>query len=623
VLQAGEGYFIQIEPGSHTNGEGDPNNIIESHARGVINVVGKPAGIYEYVFVSTSDNFCGMTYGKQSIVRVYLVPQPTGFPVLTNVCPGKTESINFDNFIPPEILYFIKEVGWTITYTLNGRTVDMPVETGLSNVGNTEYRYTFNDSRGPFAEVYSGMKNSPYFCPEDSASLTHTVRIRDGEEYTIPNKSISFCTDALRLVPETSTILNTNLFGYLGSSAPNGEWSIESSDVINPSELQINRTTGDVSIPIGTIASFQGIGTPDINIVFKYSYKNCAATDADAFNTFTLLTFDFDKSDFTSTFNGVQGPHDVCRNLMSGVVELSSIFGFTAPLTSGVWFRKEGNEFNEMLYGAVDITQMKSGSLYTFRYDVSSAVDALCMAEGSSTVFEIRMRDLENSNAANAAVNICKQQFKEGMTIDLSRYVPGLNDTNRIDPAKVIWRDTVGVQINNPTAYRLQSNAEWQTSDTSTYRMQLKYEVQSDCGPYSGNLIISTVDSIGTDTIRNVLICYTDDYAKHVDLFQLLGIVVDNNTNNNGSFILFSAVAVNGNQTTIFYPDLGDIETTGIMNAYEIYNDHKIQNGGRGNAREEYTFRYLPVPGRTGCIPSNMQITIVVTEYVEDNSDFK
>jgi hypothetical protein len=596
VVQEGSGYFIQVKPGTHTNGDyyPDAGDIIESHARGVMNVIGKPAGVYEYIFVSTADDFCGMSNGKQSVVRIYLVPQPTGFPVLTNVCPGTTEQVDFDKFIPPEIRYFIEEVGWTITYILNRTPVSMPVTAGLSGrdtesgIGNTEYRYTFNDRTGPFAGVYSTMQSSAYYCPQDTAYLTHTVRIREDEEYTIPNKSISFCLDALRLVPETAEVLKTNLFGYLGSSAPEGEWSVRNYGGINPAELTINRTSGDVSIPVGTVI-FLGVDS----VVFQYSYEDCMERD-----TFTLLTFKFDRNAFTSTFGG-EKEHDVCRNLMSGVVELSSIFGFTAPLTSGVWFEKEGEEFKEMLYGAVDITEMKSGSLYTFRYDISSAIDAMCMVDGSSTLFNIRMHDLESSSAANAEVKICKRQFASGVTVDLSRYVPGLN---RIEPSKVIWRDTLDRVITAPDRHLLRSGAEWQTSDTSTYRMQFRYEVQSDCGPYSGNLYISAVDSAGIHTKQKVIICYTDEYAEHVDLFQLLGIV-----GANGSFGLNSAVDDRGRQ---LYP-ANLLDANGVMNASAVFNQN--------NASETYTFGYLP--GRSeDCIPEDdMQITVVITKYVEDS----
>jgi hypothetical protein len=445
------------------------------------------------------------------------------------------------------------------------------------------------------------MKTTPYFCPEDSAYLTHTVRIREGEEYAIPNKSISFCTEVLGLVPETRTVMRTNLFGYLGSSAPEGEWSIQYMENLSPSDFSIDAESGDVSIPVALI-TFLNVDS----IVFKYSYPNCLAND-----TFTLLTFNFDNNKFTNTFS--EQERDVCRNLMSGVVELSSIFGFNVPLTSGVWYRQVDSEFEEMLYGAVDISEMKSGSLYTFRYDVNSSVDALCQTQGLSTAFHLRMHDLE---VANAEAKICKTQFANGVTVDLSRYVPGLNDTSRIAPDRITWRDAAGAVISNPDNYMLKSTEEWQTSDTATYKMQYNYEVRSDCGLYSGNLYISAVDSLRiiSDTVRKIIICYTDDYASHVDLFQILGSV-----GATGSFILCED-PVNERGQTIHQSAgeldkmIADVTRAGVMNAFELYDT--------ANESETYTFCYLP-RGNEPCISENIKITVVITRNVKNNSEFE
>jgi hypothetical protein len=598
IALCGYGYFVQVKPGTHTDGSvfPDADDIIENPSKGVLNVVGKPAGVYEYVFISTSDGFCGMNNGEQSVVRIYLVPQPTGFPVLTNVCPGVTEDINFDNFIPPEVKYFIDEMGWTIDYTLDGVPVTMPVQAGLANVGNNVYRYSINDGSGDFMGKYAAMRDSlVYACPEDSSYLTHTVRIRENEEYTIPNKNISFCTEVLSLVPETRISLNTNLFGYLGSSVPDGKWSIDYKGILTDSDFPpINETSGDVSIPIAMIDAL-GIDS----IVFKYSYKDCLAND-----TFTLLTFNFDNEKFKNTF--VEHEQDLCRNLMSGVVELSSIFGFNVPLTSGIWYQKSGDDFAEMLYGAVDISEMKSGSLYTFRYDVNSAVDALCEIQGLSTVFHLRMHDIA---VANAEVKICKQQFADGITVDLSRYVPGLNDTSRISSDRITWKDNEGAVITNPERYQLQSTEDWQTADIAAYKMVYRYEVESDCGLSTGNLYISVVDSVMSDTARKVIICYTDDYAKHIDLFQVLGIV-----GANGTFRLCEdPVNENGSKISI-PPNLTQIEQSGIMDAYSLFNSN--------NSSETYTFCYLPSRSDS-CVPDGMKITIVITRNVESDSEFQ
>jgi hypothetical protein len=205
--------------------------------------------------------------------------------------------------------------------------------------------------------------------------------------------------------------------------------------------------------------------------------------------------------------------------------------------------------------------------------------------------------------------------------IDLSRYVPGLNDTNRIDPNKIIWRDTLGVitDANKVKNYPIHASGnDWQILDT-TYIIPFQYEIESDCGPSTGNLYISVVDTIGVDTVRKVVICYTDDYAKHMDLFQILGIV-----GANGEFDLCDAFAPYGTGERIIYPDerdVEDIESSGIMNAFALYNKNKTSEGELLYEYVRYVFCYQS--GSDGCVPSNMKIEIKVTRDVEKNSDFK
>jgi hypothetical protein len=598
IAQSGYGYFIQVKPGTYTNanaaGYPDADNIIQNPSSGVLNVTGKPAGVYEYIFVSESDDFCGMFKGEKSVVRVYLAPQLTGFPVLSNVCPGKSEQINFNDFIPPEIRYFLDEMGWTVAYTRDGEPVEMPVTADLKTVGDNVYQYTINDSKdGPFKGKYSEMQNTVYSCPESSAQLTHTVRIREGGEYAIPNKSISYCTDILKLASETRDSLVVNLFGYLGASAPDGKWSVEYPTPQNVKESDLSVTEdgwADITYPI--------LEFLDDNAVFKYSYQDCSAKD-----TFTLLTLEFKKTSFEEAFT--EEEHSVCRNLVSGVVELSSIFGFTAPLTSGIWYKKadDSPDYNEMLYGAVDISEMQSGSLYTFRYDIDQAIDNMCLMQGKSTVFNLRIQDVE---VANAELRVCKQQFASGVTVDnLSKFVPGLNDESRIDPQNIIWKDNNGTVI-NPNNYLLKATEESQTAPEANFRMVYQYEVKSDCGPYTGNLYISAIDGLGADTVRKVIVCHTDDYAKHIDLFQVLGIA-----GAKGRFVLYDD-PVNNNGTKIDDPVM---KQPGIMDAFASYDV--------ANESETYTFRYQP--NDDICVSENVTVTIIVTRDIEKagGSDYK
>jgi archaellin len=619
VAQGGYGYFVQVMPGKHTDGSNLPtqNNIVEDPSRGVLNVSGKPAGIYEYIFVVTAESgFCGMEKDDQAVVRVYLVPQITGFPILTNVCPGQTASVDFNWFIPPEIRYFLDNMGWTVSWSRDGKKMEMPFNVGLSSegvgeVGDMEYQYSINDDAGDYSGKYKELMESAYACLGESATVTHTVKIREGVEYAIPNKSISFCTDVLALVPETWPWLSINLFGYLGSSMPNGKWEIEyignsstsvPSDVFKD-ELTIDENSGQFGIDLSNMITLFKVDS----IVLKYKYNDCLAKE-----TFTLLSLSFNSAGFTKVFSQEQ-ERDICRNLVSGVVELSSIFGFSVPLTSGTWYFQNGNGFEETNYGTVDLSDMRPGSLYTFRYNVNSAVDSFCLIDKieSDMIFRLRMYDMD---IANGELKICKSQFASGVIIDnLARYVPGLSDIGKI--SQITWRDDKGTEI-NPENYTLKSTEEWQVHDTTSLRMRYNYEVKSNCGQYSGTLSISTIDSIGSDTARKVIICFTDEYASRIDLFQILGIA-----GADGSFTLKDdPINQDGNKINISgspHKDILDaVKLTGTLDANAIFDKDK-------NESETYKFGYIP--GRNDVCLKNMDnivITITVTKNVKSSSSF-
>jgi hypothetical protein len=597
VIEGKHGYFIQVIPGKYKDGHAvlpseDSDTIILNPAKGVLSVLGKPAGVYEYIFVSTDDDFCGMSNDEKAVVRVYIVPQPTGFPVLTNLCPGQEEDVDFSQFIPAEIKYFIDEMGWTLSFKGNdGKDVTMPVKANLSNVGNNVYQYTINDDAGDFRGRYDSLQKGIYYCPEDSAYLTHTVRIREGAEYAIPDKKIAFCTDVLKSVPETFPYLNINLFSYMGTAVSDGTWSLQSNISFSSQDYSLDPVTGDVKIPWNLLVSFYA---PQDSIIFKYSYKNCEQNDVS-----TTLTFNFNPAEFQEAFSDAE--RDICRNLVSGVVDLASLFGFTVPLTSGIWYEKIGEEFQEMLYGAVDLSDKISGSLYTYRFDVSNSIDELCLVQGTQDLFNLRIHDVSISNAE---IQLCKLQYRDGIIVDLFRYVPGLNDETRIDPNKVTWRDPNGIIISTPRTYRFKSTEDWEVADTSSYTMPYRFEVTSDCGPFSGYLYVTPVDSIRHDMHKKIQVCYTDEYASYIDLFQILGIA-----GASGNFILCEDPKPAGK---VIPSEIQQrIEQTGIMNANALFNEN--------NTIEEYTFCYAPASD--SCIPSGAKVTIIVTKNVNTIND--
>jgi hypothetical protein len=98
-----------------------------------------------------------------------------------------------------------------------------------------------------------------------------------------------------------------------------------------------------------------------------------------------------------------------------------------------------------------------------------------------------------------------------------------------------------------------------------------------------------------------------------VDLFQVLGFV-----GATGSFELCGDPVNEQGQKIIYDTEkqkkIDNIKLSGVMNASELYNT--------ANESETYTFCYLP--GRNElCMPKDIQITVIITRSVKDNSEFK
>jgi hypothetical protein len=143
--------------------------------------------------------------------------------------------------------------------------------------------------------------------------------------------------------------------------------------------------------------------------------------------------------------------------------------------------------------------------------------------------------------------------------------------------------------------------------------MTYHYDVRSDCGLFSGDLYISTIDSIGKDTDRRIVICYTDDYASHVDLFQIMGIA-----GGRGHFELYDAI---GDGASIdFSTEINAINDSisrsgklDIASLFRKYNHDK----------QTYIFRYVPARNDTCVEKDNMEVTVEVTRNLERDTEFK
>jgi hypothetical protein len=351
--------------------------------------------------------------------------------------------------------------------------------------------------------------------------------------------------------------------------------------------------TGYVDIPVGMIASSNQ--TLPVTIRFDYHYKDCDGNSAVTRLTFMLT------DDLTSVIvtDSAGREKEVCRNLVAGVIDLAATFGFHTPLTSGLWFEKlNDSSYVEMLYGAADISDKNSGSLYTYRYDVSSAIDSgLCLVEARTAYFHLRIRDVA---VANGEVKICASEYENpGISLDLFRYVPGLNDTSRIRPGEVVWM-LAGDTVASPYLLSKGGNPP---ADTANIQYQFQYNVKTECGEFTGDLYVSVIDSFPAKLELRRKICYTDDYAKHIDLFEVLGY--------GGLTGNFELLATNPPGKTL---DLTMFDpTTSVMNANAAFDE--------SNNEEVYTFRYVKGVNDSACLPANADLRVIITVTKEHDKD--
>jgi hypothetical protein len=589
------GHYVQIKtPGSYTDGNINP--VPGTTVSGVFNPTGRPAGIYEFVYVSDVANFCGMGLGEKSIVRLYLVPELVGSAILSNICAGEAFDVKLADYLPYEIKNFVDSAGWQVQFYDSKTNAPLSVSAAsLANLGLHNYYYKIDDSGvGSFSGKYmfgirqipqsspAYFKHEPLYACADSGHLTHTVKIRDSIMLVQDTVKVTFCTQSLMSVPESRDRFVVNLSNILGINGKDGSWTTNHSQPLQV----ILSTDGYAKINM----TYVSVGMTEF--FFYYNFKNCGGSN----DTATVhVNFTDDLSSVIVSDTGT-----ICRNLGTGTLDLGLFFGFSVPNTAGVWmdiYKKNtvGIDY-EILSGSIDLSELKVGSLYEYQYRVHpSSLDLCQTGVGYNDIladYYLKVRDVE---VLSGSAQICRSLFNSGTYINLYDYVPGLGNPNLVDPSEVTWTAPDGTHIPaaDVTNYRLQGTAN-KNKDTI---LNFSFVYANDCGRAPGNLYIGFLDSIPHGTNRVLQLCYTDDYAKYVNLFQVLGYA-----GLKGTFELESTVPAG---KSIEWID----QAKGIFNAADTFDP--------ANAEEEYTFIYKRDPSEANCAPDNLRITVIVTRNLE------
>lgn len=573
------GSFTQVVPGK-------PTEVIASGVSGIFNVTGRPAGIYEFIFTSNIDDFCGMNRNQQSVVRVYLVPELIGFSSLTNICAGETVSVDLSQYLPFEIKNFAEDMGWKVVFsdvtkaTPARITPEGVVSASIASIGVRTYSYKYDDSgEGSFKDMFKKM-NPVYRC-QDSAFTMHNVRVRDAE-VVIPSKEVTFCLNNLMSVPQNMETFDVNLKALLGVEAKNGVWS-----------------TGKSLYEISVIDAKKGLFQIHTKYIadnftlpyvcdFKYEYDQC---DGGKGSTYLNIVF---SANLVETI--IDSTKSVCRNYGSGSLDLGPYFGFSVPNTAGIWIDKETGKV--LSTGSVNLDSLKVGSVYNFSYRVNPASDYMCKAEGLVADLTLRVRDAQ---VLSGVAKLCKAQYESKVSINLYNHVQGLSNEALFDRTKIEWEMctdeacTAPVKIVDAANFMVDPATFPLSGGIGTWKFTFRFT--TDCGPSTGSLYLSVVDDIGKIENKSIQICYTDDLATSINLYQLLGVA-----GLDGKFKLAAGSAT---------PSLGAFDDVkGIFNAFASFDTSKD--------KEEYIFEYKADASDKDCITQTAQLKIVVTKTVVD-----
>ena len=580
------GYYLQVESSSHKDGSVIPANGIPFY--GVFNTSGRPAGAYDFVYVNTSSNFCGMALGEQALVRIYIVPELVGNTILSNVCAGNSFNVSLSDYLPYEVKNFADSARWAITF-YDART-QLPVTTArasLGSIGTRDYYYKVDDVTGPFAGKFSKIKRG-WACA-DSGVLSHTVKIRDDIRLAKDTVAVTFCLTNVRALSEHRNRFTLSLSALLGVAVDGGTWT-GPTNVPSSYYPGINQSTGELTFDMVRVATYT-----NFPFDFTYKFNNCDGSEVKG-----LVRIIF-ADDISPVISGSTGT--ICRNLGSGILDLGLFFGFSTPNTAGIWLdMQKSRKEHEILSGSIDLNELNVGSLYHYQYRLHPASLDLCgtgydpITGGGTNILEdyyIKVRDIE---ILSGSAKICKSSFASGITLNLYDYVPGLSDPNLVDPMEVSWIDHEGATISPSLAQNYTLHG---IPKDTTVILAFSFSYSNECGTAPGNLYISIVDSLETQKLHKKLqLCYTDDQASYIDLRQVIGIAGLQGT--------FTVESTDPPGKSIVWID----QSRGIFNAFDTF--------GNATDKETYTFKYTPDPSeRQECVQNDIRVSITVTRTVE------
>ncbi|MFV0506179.1 MAG: hypothetical protein ACK5L5_05645 [Bacteroidales bacterium] len=591
-LSPNAGYWLRIVPSSHIDNSIPVNaDIIEENCSSIFTVEGRASGKYEFIYVATAVQFCGIN--RDDFIRVVVDIQSGAKTISRFACGG--ELVNLSAILKSQNFpqTSIDSATWTVLNEQNEPL--MPADKNL----NTKAKTYNTAGREGQSIVFS------YTVARDGLSCNDgflILEVGEKSEHEFLPETIS----RLTCMGNIATPSNPNLNEIIGISQDiyNGKWTVisSSSPLINADYMNIDEQ-GTLSITAGTGQTFPQVG----EYVFKYEYKKefCMSGTVD---TSTILTLTI-KNDLIADFVGTDATF--CENY--GSVDLFSLINnISLPASSGTWdVFYNGAPVDEMMTpfdvdnGIFSTLRADVGN-YTLKYYVSQSAQELCGLAGLNAEFTITISDAVE--IVDAARQMCANTSE---TINLYNVFNEHINPNNWDVyygGQIISRDDALAY--NPSINSLQSNQ----SHVFTYKF---IGSSVACGTDTANFFLTLHDEGLTLNNQKRYFCSyigTDE----INISDILGVVGVNGKWTVQSEVLSNLFTVDNRGNLIVPSSTTIVENTGLFfKGKKQYQEDLLSSGAVGD--QTYVFTFTP-SARNACIDENdlkpVTVTIIIGEDI-------
>ncbi|MFV0346535.1 MAG: hypothetical protein ACK5IQ_09865 [Bacteroidales bacterium] len=586
-LTPNSGFWVRVTPGSHTNNNIpiEADTIIEENVSPIFTLEDKAAGRYEFIYVATATQFCGIN--RDDFIRVIVDVLPSAETIDRFACGGVL--IQLDDILKAEG-FEQSEIENTKWVVLNS-TMDpiFPFDQSLDTINRTYNTAGREDQEVFFSYTVGRTKvkcNDGYLV------------LKVGSQYNqdlLPDSVYKLtCMGNLA----TPSDLNLNSVMGISQGVYNGTWTVvsSSSSLINSSDVTID-ADGFVSVS-GSSKPFPQVG----EFVFKYTYKTefCTGGTTDVTSVLTLTI----KEDLTADFVGTDTVF--CEDY--GTVDLYSLINnIYLPPSAGTWdvyfngtLIQDSHLIPFDINNGVLYTPLADVGTYTFKYFVSQAAQGLCGLAGTNVEFAVNIT--EATEIMDAARQMCATSSQ---TINLYNV---FNEHINPNNWEIYYSGTM-IPMADAVAYS-PSGHSLIAGQSHLFNYRYSGSAAGHCGVDTANFYLTLRNDNLDIANQNRYFCHYIG-ADEINIAEILGVIgidgewqVQNNVLNN-TF----TVDASGNEITLTGTTV--TENTGLFfKGKQQYDADVLSSGVVGD--KTYVFTFTP-NSRNSCISDTSPKTVTIT----------